>query len=121
VPQAYPKLREDNAFRVLHFLENYPQTTQRVLAKEVGLSLGSIHYCIRALTEKGLLKIENFQKSKNKVAYTYILTPKGIAERAYLTSRFLKRKIAEYDRLRAEIKALQATGTDLIPPLTWKQ
>lgn len=118
MPTASSSLQEDNVFRVLHFLENNPQTTQRVLSKEVGLSLGSIHYCIRALTEKGLLKIENFQKSKNKVAYTYILTPKGIAERVSLTSRFLKRKIAEYDRLGAEINALQSTGTDLIPPLS---
>ena len=117
MPPATSNLQEDNVFRVLHFLEHHPQTTQRILSQKVGLSLGSIHYCIRALTEKGLLKIENFQKSKNKVAYTYILTPKGISERVALTSRFLKRKIAEYERLREEIAALEAISTDRTPPI----
>lgn len=77
------------------------------MAKALGLSYGGINYCLNALIEKGLVKIQNFSKSQNKFGYTYLLTPRGISEKALLTSRFFKRKLLEYEALKAEIKALK--------------
>jgi EPS-associated MarR family transcriptional regulator len=80
--------------------------SQRQIAAAVGVSLGLVNYCLRALTEKGQIKVRNFRSSDNKMRYTYILTPGGAAEKAQLTGAFLKRKVAEYDALKAEIEAL---------------
>ena len=100
-------LTEDIHFKVLRLLEAEPQMNQRELADALGVSLGKANYCLRALLDKGLLKIQNFQSNKRKLAYAYLLTPSGIAEKTALTGRFLKRKIEEYELLKAEIASLQ--------------
>jgi EPS-associated MarR family transcriptional regulator len=101
------KQQEDTNFRILRKLEENPNLTQRELAKSLGLSLGGLNYCLQALLDKGVVKMHNFQTSQRKVAYAYLLTPSGITEKAALTGRFLKRKMEEYEALKAEIEALQ--------------
>ena len=91
-------------FEVLRKIEKEPETTQRKLAKDLGFSLGKLNYCLKALKEKGLVKIHNFQMNKNKLSYAYILTPRGIAHKANLTINFMKRKMKEYDELKRELK-----------------
>ena len=88
-------------------LENSPEQSQRALSELCGVSLGSIHYCINALVEKGYVKARNFKNAQNKLAYAYILTPSGINLKKELTLAFLKRKQAEYEALQKEIKALE--------------
>lgn len=95
-------------FRVMRAIEQNPHLSQRDLAKELGLSLGGINFCIKALIEKGAIKVENFRASDKKMRYAYILTPVGIHEKARLTGRFLHRKMQEYDALKAEIESLKA-------------
>ncbi len=99
--------QEDVHFRVLRLLEENPEMSQRDLAQAVGISVGGAHYCLNALIEKGLIKIGNFSAARDKRRYAYILTPMGIAEKSALTGRFLKRKMAEYEALKAEIDALK--------------
>jgi EPS-associated MarR family transcriptional regulator len=99
-------------FRVLRLLEGNPQMNQRDLAAAAGVSLGKTNYCINALLEKGLIKVQNFKSNKRKLAYAYLLTPAGIAEKAALTQRFLTRKMEEYDALRAEIEQLKREAAD---------
>ena len=99
-------------FRVLRLLEGNPQMNQRDLAAAAGVSLGKTNYCINALLDKGLIKVQNFKSSKRKLAYAYLLTPAGIAEKAALTQRFLKRKVEEYEVLKAEIESLQQEASD---------
>jgi EPS-associated MarR family transcriptional regulator len=94
-------------FKALQVLGNSPQINQRELAVVLGVSLGKANYCVRALLAKGQIKMQNFKNSKNKLAYAYTLTPTGIAALAALTTEFLQVKTAEYERLRAEIEALQ--------------
>jgi EPS-associated MarR family transcriptional regulator len=101
-------------FRVLRLLEVNPEIRQREIALAVGVSLGKANYCINALLDKGLIKIKNFKSNKHKMVYAYILTPAGIAEKAKLTQKFLKRKMEEYETLEAEIELLkQETKIDL--------
>ena len=100
-------LQEDTNFRVLRLLQENPNISQRQLADTLGISLGGLNYCLKALLDKGLVKIHNFQSSKRKLAYAYLLTPSGIAAKAALTGRFLKRKMGEYEALKAEIESLQ--------------
>ena len=97
---------DDVRFRVLRVLQDEPDLSQREIAVRLGVSLGAVNYCLRALTEKGQVKVRNFRSSDNKLRYAYILTPGGIAEKARLTGAFLARKVAEYEALRAEIEAL---------------
>ena len=92
--------------RVLRLLEGNPQMNQRNLAAGAGMSLGKTNYCINALLDKGLIKVQNFKNSKRKLSYAYLLTPVGVAEKATLTQKFLKRKIEEYELLKAEIESL---------------
>jgi EPS-associated MarR family transcriptional regulator len=99
-------------FRVLRLLEGNPQMNQRDLAAAAGVSLGKTNYCINALLEKGLIKVQNFKSNKRKLAYAYLLTPAGIAEKAALTQRFLTRKMEEYDALKAEIEQLKQEAAD---------
>jgi EPS-associated MarR family transcriptional regulator len=99
-------------FRVLRLLEGNPQMNQRDLAAAAGVSLGKTNYCINALLEKGLIKVQNFKSNKRKLAYAYLLTPAGIAEKATLTQRFLTRKMEEYDALKAEIEQLKQEAAD---------
>ena len=91
-------------FEVLRKINNKPDSTQRELAKELGFSLGKLNYCLKALKEKGLVKINNFSKNPNKLGYIYVLTPKGIQQKTKLTLDFMKRKMNEYDELRKEIE-----------------
>ena len=91
-------------FNVLRKINNKPKSTQRELAEELGFSLGKLNYCLKALRHKGLIKIGNFKKNKNKFNYIYILTPKGIAEKTKLTINFMARKMKEYEELKKEIE-----------------
>ena len=90
-------------FNVLRKINNKPESTQRELAEELGFSLGKLNYCLNALKEKGLVKINNFQKNPNKIVYLYKLTPQGIKIKTKLTLAFMKRKMQEYDELKKEI------------------
>jgi EPS-associated MarR family transcriptional regulator len=108
------KQQEDTNYRILRLLQENPNLTQRELAKALGLSLGGLNYCLQALLDKGAVKIHNFQSSTRKVAYAYLLTPSGIAEKAALTGRFLKRKMEEYELLKAEIESLQHEANESV-------
>ncbi len=91
-------------FEVLRKIQKKPNSTQRELAIELGFSLGKLNYCLKALQNKGLVKIENFRKNPNKINYFYVLTPAGIAEKTKLTLNFMKRKMKEYDELKKELE-----------------
>ncbi len=106
-PPARPLVTDDLHYRVLKNLEAHPEATQRDLAKALGISLGSTNFCVCALIEQGWVKVQNFRRSDNKRAYAYLLTPQGIEAKARITARFLKRKEAEYEALRAEIDQLR--------------
>jgi len=101
------KTQEDTKFRVMRLLEENPDLTQRELAEKLGISVGGLNYCLKALMERGLVKMRNFAHSKNKFGYVYMLTPSGMAEKAAITQRFLQRKMEEYESLKAEIDALR--------------
>ena len=105
---SYDQQIEDLRFRVLKLLQEKPDSSQRELADQLGISHGKMNYCLKALMDKGLVKLENFQNSQHKFNYAYLLTPAGIAEKAALTGRFLQRKMKEYEALQAEIEALKA-------------
>jgi EPS-associated MarR family transcriptional regulator len=100
-------LHDETHLKVLRLLETNPNINQRKLAESLGVSLGKTNFCLKALLDKGLVKIENFRTSTRKLNYAYLLTPKGIAEKATLTQRFLKRKMEEYEALKAEIELLK--------------
>jgi EPS-associated MarR family transcriptional regulator len=100
------KLQEDTHFCVLRLLQDNPEMSQRELAAAAGISVGGTHYVLNALIEKGLLKLGNFTAAEDKRRYAYVLTPKGIAEKAAITKRFLARKIEEYEALKSEIDEL---------------
>ena len=104
--KAKAKAQEDTYFRILRLLKESPDLTQRELAEKLGVSVGSLNYCLKALIEKSWIKVQNFSQSKNKFGYVYMLTPRGIAEKAALTSGFLNRKLAEYETIKAEIESL---------------
>jgi len=101
------KLQEDTHYRVLRLLQDNPEMSQRELADAVGVSVGGMHYVLRALIDKGLVKLGNFTAAEDKRRYAYVLTPKGMAEKAVITRRFLARKIEEYEALKSEIRDLQ--------------
>ncbi len=98
---------EESSLQVLRLLARNPQLTQRELAAELGVSLGKVNYCVQALLSKGFIKLQNFRGSRNKLAYAYLLTPSGIAAKSSLALSFLQIKMAEYERLQAEIEQLQ--------------
>jgi EPS-associated MarR family transcriptional regulator len=100
-------LDETTHYGLLKTLEENPGLSQRDLAKKLGVSLGKINFCLNALVEKGNLKINNFRNSDNKLAYAYLLTPSGVEQKARMTVQFLKYKVQEYEKLRAEIVELQ--------------
>ena len=100
------QLQEDTSFRILRMLQENPDMTQREIAERLGVSTSGLNYCLNALIYKGWVKVQNFSQSKNKFGYIYVLTPQGIMEKVSLTGRFLKRKQAEYEALRAEIEGL---------------
>jgi EPS-associated MarR family transcriptional regulator len=115
MPSRQANLQEDTYFRAMRILQQNPDLTQRELAAKLGVSVGGLNYCLKALMERGWIKMQNFSHSKNKFGYVYMLTPGGIAEKAALTSRFLKRKLDEYEALRAEIEALELESNQTAP------
>ena len=88
-------------------MQENPDLTQRELAEKLGISVGGLNYCLKALMDKGLVKMKNFANSKNKFGYVYVLTPTGMTEKAAITHRFLQRKMDEYEALKLEIEALK--------------
>jgi len=100
-------ISDELRYRLLNYLAEHPDATQRELAKLLGVSVGKVNYCLNALIRKGLVKVGNFTNSKNKSAYVYILTVGGIEEKINVTYQFLRRKIAEYDVLVKEIERLK--------------
>ncbi len=97
---------------LMRAIDANPQITQRELSTHLGMSLGKINFLIKAMVVKGFIKADNFKNSKNKIAYLYCLTPKGIEEKAKITYRFLKWKVAEYEKLEQEIRQLQKEVSD---------
>jgi len=104
---------QDIRLDLLRKLESNPNYTQRVLSMEMGVSLGKVNYCMKKLTEKGLIKLTNFTHNPDKMGYAYLLTPGGIEEKSRLTFSFLKRKIVEYEILKKEINALQLESEEM--------
>jgi EPS-associated MarR family transcriptional regulator len=101
-------MSDDNtSYGLLKTLENNPSLSQRDLAKRLGISLGKVNFCLNALVAKGCLKVNNFRNSDNKLAYAYLLTPRGVEQKARMTVEFLQIKMQEYQRLRTEIEELQ--------------
>lgn len=96
--------REDY-FKILRKIQKEPKNSQRVIAKDLGISLGKLNYCLKELKKKGLIKLKNFQQQPNKIKYLrYVITPKGISERSKLTVNFMKRKMDEYNELKKELE-----------------
>ena len=100
-------LDDETRYRILKILEADPQASQRRIADQLGISLGRVNYCLQALIRKGLVKANNFRNSTNKRAYLYLLTPRGIEEKARVTARFLRVKVAEYEMLTRELEELR--------------
>ena len=102
------KNQEYTHFRIMRILQENSDLTQRELAEKLGMSVGGLNYCLHALIDKGLVKIQNFSNSKNKFKYVYLLTPMGIEDKLALASRFLSRKLEEYETLKLEIDVLKS-------------
>ncbi|MFK8029519.1 MAG: MarR family EPS-associated transcriptional regulator [Gammaproteobacteria bacterium] len=100
-------MNDEITHKLFKLIEQHPNLSQRELAKEMGVSLGKTNYCIKGLMEKGWLKARNFKNNQNKIAYAYVLTPKGLREKANITARYLKRKLSEYETLKVEIRKLR--------------
>ena len=100
-------VNQELEYRALKLLEERPDLTQRQLAEELGVSLGKTHYLVKSLIDVGWVKLDNFQRSNSKWGYAYLLTPKGMVEKAAITARFLIRKQREYNELQEEIAQLQ--------------
>ena len=108
-------LTDEYRYKILKLVETNPEISQRELAKSLGVSLGKVNFCLKALIEVGLLKATNFRNSQNKLAYMYLLTPTGIEEKSMITKRFLRSKIREYELLQEEINLLlQETKHEVI-------
>ncbi len=106
-------LSDENRYKILKLLDANPNMNQRQLAEELGISLGKVNYCLKALIDRGWIKANNFRRSSNKKAYAYLLTPKGIEEKARVTLRFLKRKQNEYTALLKELEELRQEAAQL--------
>jgi len=104
--------RDDLKLRVMRVVEGRPAASQREIASELGVSLGGVNFCLKALAEKGLIKMGNFARAERKLGYAYILTPAGVNEKARLTAGFLRQKLEEYEALREEIALLQREAND---------
>ena len=102
------KIQDDTHFRIMRILQENPDLTQRELADKLGMSVGGLNYCLNAMIDKGLVKMQNFSNSKNKFKYVYLLTPIGMAEKVAITTRFLSRKMEEYEALKLEIELLKS-------------
>jgi EPS-associated MarR family transcriptional regulator len=112
IVQNPPSANERVQLEVMRLLHAKQHVSQREVASSLGVSLGKVNYCLRALMDKGFVKVENYRKSKNKLAYFYVLTPSGIARKTELARSFLTRKMAEYEELRAEIDRLKLESRD---------
>jgi len=106
-------MQDEVRYKLLSLLDKNPEATQRELADQLGVSVGKINYCLAALIDKGQVKVRNFTNSNNKAAYTYLLTPKGVKEKARVTIRFLKSKMDEYEQLQVEIEQLRQEAKQL--------
>jgi EPS-associated MarR family transcriptional regulator len=100
-------LSEETRYKLMRLIEAHPEMSQRDVARELNISLGKVNYCLRALMRKGWIKARNFKNSNNKAAYMYLLTPRGVEEKASLAVRFLSIKVSEYERLRDEIEQIR--------------
>ena len=108
-------LSDEVRYRLLRELEAHPSASQRDLARLLGVSVGKLNYCLRALVDRGFVKVNNFRQSDNKLAYAYLLTPRGLEEKASVTIAFLQAKLAEYARLEREIAELREEAMRLDP------
>jgi len=113
-------LTDETRYKLLKLLEQHPDMNQRELAEELGISLGKTNYCLKALIEKGWVKAGNFSRSKDKIKYAYLLTPKGIEEKARVTLQFLKRKQTEYENLVEELEELRQEAEAIRPVEEWE-
>ena len=100
-------MSEEFSYQVIKLIESDPEISQRELSRELGVSLGKVNYCLHALIDKGWIKAKNFKNSSNKLAYRYLLTPKGVQQKTVVAANFLKRKLAEYEQLQLEIESLR--------------
>lgn len=105
-------LTDEYRYKILKIVEAKPEISQRGLARELGVSLGKVNFCLKALIDVGLLKVANFKNIKNKLAYMYLLTPSAVEQKTAITMRFLKHKIHEYETLQAEIAELRLETSD---------
>jgi EPS-associated MarR family transcriptional regulator len=106
-------LTDEIRYKLLKLLEENPAISQRELARELGVSLGRVNYCVKALIERGLVKASNFRRSTDKRRYAYLLTPQGLEEKASVTLKFLRRKVQEHEALSAQIEELRREATML--------
>ena len=107
MPAENDLLADETRYRVMRLIEANPEMSQRDVARELGMSLGKVNYCLQALVRKGWIKARNFKNSNNKAAYMYLMTPRGVEEKASLAMRFLSIKMIEYERLREEIEQIR--------------
>lgn len=105
--KAMSMLSDEVRYKLFKLLEPNPELSQREVARELGVSLGKVNYCLKALVAKGWIKAANFKKNRHKVGYMYLLTPRGIEEKARITAQFLQRKIREYEALNHEIEQIR--------------
>ena len=106
------QLTDEVRYKLLKLLGSNPRVSQREVAQELGISLGKVNYCLKSLMNKGWIKATNFKNSRSKIAYMYLLTPRGIKAKAGVTVRFLQRKMGEYDALRVEIEQIREELTE---------
>jgi EPS-associated MarR family transcriptional regulator len=116
--EAKARAQQDAHYRVMRIIQANATYSQRDIARSLGISLGAVNYCLKALIEVGFVKAKNFRNSDNKMRYAYILTPKGVAEKAALTGAFLQRMLREYEALKAEIEALRLEASVVPDPPT---
>ena len=107
-----PVLTDPQRLELLKLLQDEPRMSQRDLARAMGVSLGKANYCLKALIEKGLVKLGNFRRNPDKREYAYLLTPAGLEEKTRITMSFLRRKVAEYEALEKEIEQLRGELTN---------
>ena len=107
------RLKDEVAYKLLKLIEAEPHLSQRDIAEKMGVSLGKTNYCLKALIDKGLIKLQNFYSNKKKISYIYLLTPQVIEEKAAVTYRFLQRKINEYENIKQEIEGLKVEAAVL--------
>lgn len=110
---GYAHLKDEIAYKLLKLIESEPQLTQRDIAQKMGVSLGKTNYCLKALIDKGFIKLQNFYNNKKKSSYIYLLTPQGIEEKAAVTYRFLQRKINEFENIKQELESLKVEAAVL--------